>query len=231
VFTRLDFAVVGSLITDGKNLKITYNYLLNPDIKYSTSSRSVGGSLSFLDRRYTVFADYFESKQDLLAGQADLLILINQVSYDVGISSDFDNFSSGLKYAKSDSEQDRQESVYAHSRFNYNLETGSIMFQANDTYTRYGKTVYRPTEHTENVFNTGLTYTRPFAENSLLTITSNYTSVSGGSIGRDNVSLGINYQISIGKLAFTVSGKTIFEKLGSTTYRNDNLHMQLSRYF
>lgn len=229
-FTGFNFSIAGSQITDGKNLLITYSFLVNPSIKYQTSSRKFGASLS-LSGRHIIYGDFARSEQELLSGRTDLLQLNSATNYTLGFSSEIGRLSFGIQNAYINSTLDKHSSYEGFVRYSHFFPQSTLLCQSRDRYTLYGVTAANRNERSENVFNVTVNYTKPLFRNAIAIASATYTNTRGGAIVRDDAELGVNFQWGYGKIYLTLAGKIYWRDLAGTTSLDNQASVQVARYF
>ncbi len=232
-FTEIQINPGGEVVDGVDKLVVAYDYLENPDIKYETSSRRVGGSLSLLDNRYRFYGSVEDSRQEVLAGRPELLQLNNYFAYRLGMETNLADNSLGCEYVNVDATLDRHQSLEAFWRHARDLGRGSLSVRINDRYTMYEEVSAAPgsIKHSENLATAHAVYRRPISDLALLRIKADYAKTSGGGADRDDIGLGLTLQMRVNKFLFNLISQVNWQKTSATLNRNDLVRLEMSRFF
>lgn len=229
-FTELDFAIPGSQITEGKNLLISYSYLLNPSIKYETISHGLGTSIS-LTGGHKFYASIDQTSQELISGRTELLQLNDSTSVKVGVTSAIGKAFFGIDDTYVDSTLDKHNSVEGFLRYSYHFPRSVLLCQLRDRYATYWVTEVNRKERSENTFNASANYSTSLFRNSVAIMRAAFTDSRGGAIVRDDAELGVDIQWGYGKLNATLMGKLNWRSLAGTTALENQVNIEVKRYF
>lgn len=234
--TRLPFVglsfinLPNSQITEGKNLLITYNYQVNPSIKYLTTAHSVTSTLLW-GGRHRLYASYDQSGQERLSGRTDLLELNDSMSVKAGFASEIYRVSYGVENTYVDSTLDKHNSFESYARTSLRLRQGRLMGQVRNRYSYYAVTPSNPESRADNTFSITGNYTRPLFRNGVAVVNAGFTDTRGGAHARDDAELGLDYQWSYSKLSFKGLYKMFWRNLSGVVSLENYLSLEIRRYF
>lgn len=231
--TRLIF-LSSPTINDGDNLFVTYNYFLNPSVKYVTYSRSIGGYISFLEGRYRLFGDFNDMNQDLLSGRDDVIRLSSQHSYRLGFDSKLESVSFGAQYLNYDSREDKHQTIEGFASHDRGFARGLLSLYMKDTYTMYDVNPFAgsgSTTYSENQLKLGMLYRKVLFGMADMKLKTDYANSRGGSISRDLVSVSLNMQMVVRTVIITLLSQVNWQDLGSNSTRDEQVRLELIRFF
>jgi len=212
-------------------LLITYTYLENPSIKYQTSSRRVAGSLSLSSRRLKIYGSIDQSDQDLLSGSAKFVQLNKTTNAIAGVSSELNSIFSGFEYSNYDSTLDKYQSYNSYVRLNRYLYEGSLKLQVRHRYVSYDVSPSSPVKRTENVIETGGNYSRLLFNRIQGDFDARYTNFKGQSASRSDITLNLRLRWSYGKMLLQLVERAAWRFVNGSSFRDDQVTFQLTRYF
>lgn len=224
----------GSEINLGDNLLITYSYLANPQVAYSTGTRTAGFNLPLFNYNYRFYGNWLQTEQKLLSGEASLVRLIDQTSYKLGFETVHPVWSAGTEYESVDSDQDRHRTLMGFARSTMTLRGGALSLFASDGYTRSEPNSFTGSGQSTkavNSFSAGGTYSATVLGAAQLLLTSKYNSLRGDTVSRDDISLGCNLQMNLGRVVASLLSQYNWSKQSDTTSQDQFVKLQLTRYF
>lgn len=228
--TELNFAILGSLITEGRPLLVSYRFRVNPSIEYGTTGRTLGASVS-LSGGHRLTASYGHSSQELISGRAELLQLNDSNSYKVGYAWESEDILFGLDESYLDSTLDRHNVVEGYIRSTKRFPVGRLMWLMRDRYAIFWATQSNPRERRENVFTATANYSRPLFTNGNAAFSASFSDSRGGSVARDDAQLGVDFDWGYGKLFVKVAGRLDWRSLSGATALENQVSLEVKRYF
>lgn len=219
-------------ISPGELLSIDYDYLVNSDITYSSTSRGLGTDLSFLNNKYRMFANWDTSRQDLISGKADQINLTGTDNYRTGVETRFESGSLATEYSRSDSSSDLSQSLSATLLHSGKYGPGAYTLSVADRYVRTESnslTAKTPRRST-NVVSAGGSYTRVLDNSVVLTTTANYLGTMGF-VDSNNLSLSLGLRWNIRRLTITMLTRANLRYASGNLTSDEHLQLRLSRYF
>ncbi len=225
----------GSAIRAGDNLLVSYDYHVNPRIKFDTTLQSVGADLWLFDNRYRVYGKMDFYRQDLLSGKDDQVRLNNGAVFHAGFEGYTLPMTFQIKYDRYDLDFDKHDSVEARAQYTRNFHRSSFSANINDSYT-----VTRPNSYTGsansgnisvNTIGGGGTYTRDLFSTAFMSLSANYFNTQGKDISRDQVSCRFDFRWNYGKLQFSLFGQSNWRFEAQSSGSDASVQLQLRRYF
>ncbi|MEA3348078.1 MAG: hypothetical protein U9Q39_03350, partial [Pseudomonadota bacterium] len=226
----------GSLISEGDKLSLDYEYLVDPDIDFSTTVHQASTTLTLFDRHYRIYGNYVNSKQKLLSSTDDPdrdNSLYNVETWTVGVEGEWHYVTCGLEYTDYDSTTDIRQ--YVEGFFNYRryFRRNFIFFYLRDRITSHDD-LDNGTDNNagnENVLTTGIQYRRKFPLGAIGEVNLDYLNQSGRNNDRQELDLDISYQLRVGKLVFEASLEEEWIWTDNRDERNDKIMFRIRRYF
>jgi hypothetical protein len=232
--TKLTF-IGSTTISNGDKLLVSYNFTVNPNIKFETDSRSVGASLSLFRNRYNLRGSYSESEQHLLSGATDSLRLEKQTSYTLGADTRWERTSLSLNYNLSQSNQTQQQGFEGTATHDREFSAGTAAFQLRDAYTttqRDGVDLGGGTETTStNTLNLSGSFKTVLFGNVASLFRTSYTHAGGSGASRDFFSVGANFNTSYRRFVITLRSQINWQSLVDYTTRSESVRLDITRFF
>ena len=229
--TGFDFSLLGSLITEGKQLLVTYDFRVNRSIAYASHTRGLDGTL-FLDKgTYQLSAGFNQSNQDLLRGQADTLGLSDSKQYSVSAIWNYMQYYANLSYYRNDSTQSRDQYFEGLFRSQHYYGDNTIILLGRDRYSMYGATATNKASHSDNTVSINASLLRNLRKYGLLQFNAGYVHFSAADFDKDEVNLESIYRWSRGKLSLEVSAKERWRFSPFQDLREDRFYIRIVRYF
>jgi hypothetical protein len=230
-FTEIRIIAGGNIVEGVDNLVVTYQYLENPDIRYATYLRRIGGSLTLLDSRYRLFASLDQSNQELLAGQPDVLQLNDLNIWRIGAQFANEQHAATLEYMDFASTLDKHRSIEGSWRYNLTHGPNGLTMYLNERYTRFDTVSSNNSRRWENVTRGSAVYRRTLFSSALFQLKADYAKALGDGTDRDDISTGASIQMRISRFILTLTSLISWQKNESILTRNDLVRLELVRFF
>lgn len=230
-FTGFDFSVIGSRITEGKRLLVTYQYNVDASVNYRRSAHGGGGAITFHEGTYQLYTNLSQSSQETTSGQAGILRPGRSLDFLLGATWNKNETYSNILYVFSDSDQIKNQYIEATLRHTRYFDGSSINTQAKDRQTWYGVTSYNATAHTENQLSLSVDYARNVFSNAVLTLRGIYFRIADTNRTRNDVMLESIYRWGMGNLFLEASGKVHFLDNEGNKALDNQIHLRLTRTF
>jgi hypothetical protein len=233
---RIDFTLGrieilhGGTIVPGIDLYISYQFQVNPTVKYSTDTISSSGTLSLFNNRYRLWVNQLTQDQNQISGQISNVSLTNTRSLLVHADANYLYNRLSLEYSDYSANSTSYSYYEAAWQLNLPLPLSSISLRARDRYTIYDQINHRPS-YAENTVDLGASYTRALFSWAQLTMAVNYFNTQGDRYNRDYVYAKVNLQGRINKLFINLVGQSTWRDSGSLNTRDDYVRLELRRYF
>ena len=151
-FTGFDFSVIGSRITDGQRLLVTYQYNVDASVEYRRSAHGGGGAITFQEGTYQLYASVSQSTQEITSGQEGILRPTDSLDFALGATRNKNGNYANVVYVSSDSTQIQSQYIEGTFRLTRYFAESSLNAQAKDRQSWFGATSYNPVAYTENQF-------------------------------------------------------------------------------
>jgi len=217
----------------GTNLQISYDVNLNPSVTYLTDTKNFGGSLTFLNGRYSVGATLSTQGQHLISGQANNQSLINSTIFESHADATYTNTTMGAQYGIYDSTQER----YSHLGAHWNLVTSyteedAASFNVTDTFTMYPSSgTTHSAGYDENVLTLATTYARRVLQFLHLDLALSLSDDRRGGSYSDYVLLRGGLTGAYNQLVFNLNAQTRYRFAGGVNTTDNSVHCSVSRSF
>lgn len=225
----------GSPINTGDVLSIDYRYQVSNSIKYSTDTRSISASLLLFQNLLRFYANFIDSSQKLLSGRDDAASLNPMRTYIAGCEATLTNLSFGGVYTNQDSVVNKFQSIEGVADYQHMMGSSRLMLRINDRYTMYEQASRSGgvigSTGSENSLNISSDYRKPVGRNASVTLTGNYLNLRGESRDRNDIALGLNLEMRIGKFEALLLSSVSWQMNPGATDRADHLFLKLRRYF
>lgn len=153
--------------------------------------------------------------------------------YRFGISSILQGFATTSEYNYFSSGTDNHQSLMGSVRYSGEVAEGILSLYAKDLYLWYSQSEATGTESNrqpQNNFGTGVNFRKTVLESAMLTLLADYQ-MTTGSLTSNALSAGVNFTWHIGKLALSLQTRAGFRQIGSTTFQDEHVRLNLSRFF
>ncbi len=226
----------GSLISEGDKLSLDYEYLVDPDIDFSTAVHQANTTLTLFDRHYRIYANFVNSKQKPLSSSNDpdrYNSLYDLETWTVGVEGEWHYVTCGLEYTDYDSTTDIRQYVEGFIDFRRYFRRDFIFLYLRDRMTNHDDLDNGTDGNagTENVLTTGIQYRHKFPLGAFGEVNLDYLNQSGRNNDRQELDLEINYQLTVGKLEFEASLEEEWIWTDNQNERNDTFMLRIRRYF
>ena len=231
--TEVAVKVGTSRIVVGERLSIDYQVLVNANITYSTTTRSLGADLSLNNGKYHLFTNWNGSKQGLISGSADQINLAQTTSYRAGVDARLEETGTlSLEYNRLASSAENSQSLkgsftrsgtWRQGRYTFNT-TDRFLLRENNLVSQGGDS-----SDTANVFTAGASYATTL-EKALVTGTANYLN-NMGFIDSSNLSLGLDVRWIMRRLTVNAVSQANFRYSSGGWTSDQNLMVRVSRHF
>ncbi len=228
-FTGFDFSVIGSRITEGKGLLVTYQYNVDASVNYRRSAHGGGGAITFYEGTYQVYANISQSSQEISSGQTGILRPSSSMDFLLGATRNKNGTYANIVYANSDSDQVKNQYIEGTFRLTRYFEGSSVNAQAKDRQTWYGVTSYNAEAYTENQLSLSSDYARNVFSNGVLTLRATYFRVVDANRERNDIVLESIYRWGYGKFFLEASGKVQFRDTDGDKAMDNQFHLRVTR--
>lgn len=230
-FTEIRIIPGGNIVEGVDSLVVSYQYLDNPDIRYATYQRRIGGALTLMDSRYRFYASLDQSNQDLLAGQPDVLQLNDLDVWRIGAEFANEQQTALLEYVDFYSTLDRHRSIEGSWRYGLTNGNNDLTLHLNERYTRFETVSSNNGRKWENLVSSSAVYRRALSSVAQLRIKADYAKALGDEVDRDDISTGASIQMRINKFILTLTSLISWQKNESDLIRNDLVRLEVVRFF
>ncbi|KAA0891330.1 hypothetical protein [Oryzomonas rubra] len=224
----------GSQIRPGDTVLISYDVLLNPNVKYATTNQNIFSSLSLFSNRYRLSGSLFTVDQQLLSGNADSASLANQRTAVVRLETDRGDNTFSLEYDSTEQSNITYSYVEGTWRYNHRFQTLTLGLYARDRYVMHDAVTTASSHsaaYAENIIDTGATYQQPLFRVAMLGVTLNYLKSTGGTLERDLIYFKTTLRARFNKLLFSLTSQVNWNITGSMSTRDDIVRFELTRFF
>jgi len=230
-YTGFDFAIIGSRITDGQKLQVTYSYKVDANENLRTSTDAGSALITFLDRVYSINANFAMTTQMNASGQTAVSNSNSSLSYTLGVTRNKNGTVATVVYGKNESEQLKSQYVEGTFRVARKFEEGSANAQISDRHTWTGATSYNTKATSQNSLTLNVDYSRNIFTKALLTVRASYHRSSEADRERDDIALESGFRWSEGKLLVEANGKVQYRYTDGDHALDEQLTLRLTRYF
>jgi hypothetical protein len=219
-------------IVDGDSLLITYDILVDPNLKTVTNSYSVNSSLALFSGAYRAYGSYQQTQQER-TGQVTLAGLTAQSMLRLGFERKWTLITANTEYINFVSESDKHQSIQAQAVYSNSRREGSLTFTLSDQYQWYqpvtvGSTVVTRTP--ENFFSAATSYSTMLSTTTNVALNANYLNIAGAG-DSDSLSLGGSLHWGLGKLNFLVNSSFGVRRQENVIGYNELLFLRVTRLF
>ena len=226
----------GSPISHGDVLSIDYQYLVDPSIKYSTESHSLNTSLDLFNRKYRVYANIYQSDEELLGGDAGNVGLNDITEYTLGFEHNLHYFSYGGEYSDWDSTTEKYHYWQGFVEYQRYFKRDFVSVRLRDRQTRYENVSFRQSSDvagTENSFRATASLRRRYylLPSAIWETTVDYLRLHGRGNEDDEVTINSAFQVRLGKSRIRLEGEIDWENRDGRTSREFYVILEFRRYF
>jgi hypothetical protein len=217
----------------GDNLLVSYSYLGNPQIAYSTTTQQATVSLALFNNSYRLFASWLNTAQELLKGNADVVRLNDGREYRVGFERNRPILSYGGEYDNVDADQDKHQTYQGFVRSMRNVNGGNLTLYVNDSFTNTDQASFNTNSSSTaiNTFGSGGSFSTRIYGGVFMMLTGQYYNTTGDTPTRNDVSLGADFNWKYGKLDFSLLTQFNWRSLPTQTSQDEYIRLKVSRYF
>jgi hypothetical protein len=226
--TYLTINPAGQIHT-GDTIVVTYQYRTDPNLTTADTSVFLSGNLYLYGGFLRFFANISESQHSFLSGTATLTPLGQSTTVAAGAESKFAGHTVGTRYDGTDDPRSSRSSIAGYWRYGGSVGQNQYSLSLADTYGIWtdkasGKDTWN------NVISASGTISRAFTQSSQGTIVAGYLGTSGD-IPQQNLYVTLNYGITMGKLRFTLTARSLLNSNNRQTTLSNGLNLSLARFF
>jgi hypothetical protein len=212
--------------TNGVELSISYTYFLNPTLKYDSNTLSASTSIVLFNGAYTLGGSYTQQRYSNVVGATnDVLRNLRTIQLNFAGSGESSNYR--IQLTDSVVGDLRTDTAEGNGQYNWENVTLTLI----ERFALYGASE-SSVGYRENTTQCTLAYARPIYSNVLFTSTTSLMDVM------DSIQKTINYatfrgslKILLNKLTISLMGQTGWTFTGGATTRDDQLNINVTRYF
>jgi hypothetical protein len=210
------------------NIVVSYTSLLDPSVKYSSDSLDLTSSLSLLGGRLLVNGYYSTVSQTITSGDSQNGLFDTTVAT-VNLQAFLENHSYTVEYSNFDSGTTKYQ--YLEGGWQYDPMSGALKLQARDRYTMNAATG-RSAGSTNNSFTAAASWLTNLRDTALLQLSANFIDSRSDKLGaQDSIFLQSSLRAPFNKLVVSLVGSVGWRFSGSSSSRDDNLRLQIMRFF
>jgi hypothetical protein len=214
----------------GMDLYISYVVFKDTNIKYSVDSFAATSELSLLDNSLLLGATYSEDQNHVISGPANNSLRGSR-STTLYASGRHDIFNYRLAYRNVETGNQSYQAIEGNGRANWNTYNSTFSLDARNRYYLYDATPVNE-GYSENSAEVTAAYVRNILTNMKFTLQANFIDSRSDLRGaKDSLSLQSSYSIMLNKTYITMSGQTAWTFYNGGIWRDDSLHIDLTRYF
>ena len=230
------FIVPSGNIHSGDTLAVTYEYLVDPSVKYSTNTIYTNGSYTLFGGRYIFQAQYSESQSSLLEGRPGNFTPTDSRYLRFSARANLQNAIFGIQYVSTDNYNTSQQTAEAYMTYNGTIGRNNVGLQLSDTYSHSSVTAYPVSLSSGDSSTNTLVLTASLQRQLFLTgnlqMNASYLMIRGGPTpGQDNVMLRLNYDLPLGKFRLRLDAYSYLRMYNTTRNIITNVTLSLRRYF
>ena len=209
---------------------VSYTVLLDPSVKYATDTLNLTSTLALFNGRYQFTASYYSQKRSLISGSSDNGLFNTEITTLRGQKyTDTQNYS--LEYSNYLAGPSQYQYLEAGWQYTPLLQDYVVQVQARDRYTMYGATDITPA-HDDNTLSVAASGSSTLFGRMLCLLTANAIDERGNSIlSNDSLFLRFSLRGRFNQLLITFVGSTGWRFAGTSTTRDDNVRLEIVRYF
>ncbi len=227
----------GSLISTGDIVLVSYDYLVDPDINYSTTINRGYVSLALFQQRYRFYGDVIDSNQELIAPKGDPELaerLYDLTSYTLGFAGIHGAATYGVEYVDYDASTDKRRHVEGFWRCHWYYPRQFFFFSLRDRVTKHYEVDDYSGDNSgrENTFTASFRYKRRLPLSALFEFQADFLDQRGRQYDRDELDLRASYLLRVGKLVFEARIEEEMEWYENNhRSRDDRVYLKIRRYF
>lgn len=226
--TSLTINATGQIHT-GDQLLVTYQYQNDTNLTIGSNTVSFTGNLSLLGNFLRLFAQYTETQQNLLSGNAKYATLGSSSIWSVGAESNFTGNTLGIRFNATDNFRTSQDSIYTYWWYNWSLGRTSIKLSLSDNY-GYWTDKLTGREYHINGLGAVVSATSQITRSSQGTLTAGYL-MNSGRTDSQNIYISLSYILTLGKLQFWLNAQTLLNDYSGRSLLNNTMTLKVVRYF
>jgi hypothetical protein len=232
--TLISANLTGSGINAGDKLLITYNYKVNPQVRYATNSRGATSNLSLFSNKYRLYASWQELYQTFLGGAEGGGINLSGTSYyQLGMGTQFANGEFIGEYSVTNSNDDRQQALYSMIRYGGRVGADGYVLTVTDRYsiiTTAAVAGSAAKDQNSNRLSLSASYNTWLLSAISCMLETMYV-MERGTLSRDDVSLSMRLSWRSGKLALALVSQAFFKMTDTEHAVDEHVRFDLTRYF
>ena len=217
----------GSSISDGDPLLISYSFLLNPTIAYTTDRTFVSSQLSLYDGDVRFSARYMTSDKEKTSGDDSLLSLDSAQVASIGMIANLNPYQFEARYTDTDTSSYQIQQAEASCSYEGKVAGGMFMLNLGDVYQ-----VYHADESVEtNRLSTRAIYRRRLAQRTTMTVEAEGLLATGDGVNRKTASVEADFDIRFRKVFFKIRVEERYLDYETRTSWRDFFMVSMRRNF
>lgn len=230
-YTGFDFSIIGSRITDGQKLQVTYQYNVDANVNLQSSTHSGSALITFQEGTYSIGANVSQITQKNDTGQANVAEYSNSLSYTLGVTRNKNGKYVNIVYGKSDSEQLKNEYIEGTFRITRNFMESTVNAQIKDRQTWFGSTSFNATTSSQNSLSLNIDYNKNIFTNANYYLRASYYRFAEAKRERNDIALESGYKWGVGKLLVEATGKVQYRNTDGDNSLDEQLNIRVTRMF
>jgi len=235
--TRLEFFNPGlsGLIGLGDTLSIDYEHKIDGSIEYSTTGHYVRSSISFLKRRYRLFANYTVTDQSLISGEPLTTSFGKTTTIGFGFDNDFQTHLFGSSYLYVSSPDDDKKTFEAYWQYNNVFGAENLLIRLDEKYLRVEQkqslALDEDVSSETNLLSLVADYSKKYGQNYKIRYRGRFTDLRGDRDTRNELELETYGEYRWYKFSAFIRARVTWQFIDSNTRRNDYLNLTVRRFF
>lgn len=216
-------------ILPGAVLSVDYHYQFNPSSRFTTSTRTAGGSLYLFASRHRIYARMSDSSYDSLSSGTGASHQNNTSTWLLGFDSKLPNNTFGASAQVTESDISNTKNLVGFWRYNRYFNVSSLGLSLRENLNFSSSNATGSTSST-NVITATAEYRRKFLRRVQMGLTGFY-SRTNGRFDSDDVRGELNLGTRLGRLYASLATSVAFYFSGGNTTTSERVYLTLTRSF
>lgn len=214
---------------DGNNLLITYDYQLDNNQRYATSSQGINGGVGIMEGKYRIFGGIDQSIQESLSGAAQSSRLNSYLRVNAGLSAKWYKYSLTTQITKTDSIFDHSRSLDSSIDYSDALASGTVVLYLRDSYRWYAP-FEGNSRDSDTVISLGGNYNIPSVFYGSMTLRADYVKWLSN-VDSDRLSVGADFHWKVRKFVVSLRSNLAYTQVGGNLSESESIRLMITRYF
>ncbi|PKN12846.1 MAG: hypothetical protein CVU69_05645 [Deltaproteobacteria bacterium HGW-Deltaproteobacteria-4] len=222
---------LSNIIPEGTILSISYDVVVDPDVKFESKSWGTDAQLRLWENRFRFYGSYDQSKNTMLSGERSKVGLENlRTIFRLGAEAKTRGYTLSGEYVNTDSVTTRSQSLIGRLHYAGEWQNGKTTFYLENRFWWYDVAAGQRAIEDRNTLKIGGNYRKTIFGNVVFSTWGSYLT-SMGSVDSQLVNLGGDVRWQYRNLVFALRAWSGYRRFSGDWASEEHLRFDLTRYF